>query len=282
MAQSSGYGAGPGSVDLSAGVTGGSTGATTGATAGSTTSEGGATDQARQTAQEATGQAREKVQDVAGQAREQASQAAGQAKGVLRSQVDQRSTQAGQQIKQQADDIRTVGEQLRSQGKEGPAKVADQAAQRIERLGSYLHQADTDTIIDDVERFARSNPWVVIAGGITTGFLAARALKASSVERYRAGGGTARGQIPRSGATTGGYTGVGGEFGAGVGAGTGAGAVGADVDDSGAYVGGGISGRPVSEPIPPATSVPPVSDPLGTPPRGPGGSGAGVPPAGGL
>src|SRR5205085_3957792 len=75
-----------------------------------------------------TAQAQEKAQEVAGQAKEQAQQAAGQAKEQVRTQVDQRSTQAGEQIKQQASDIRSVSDSLREQGKDGPAKIADQAA----------------------------------------------------------------------------------------------------------------------------------------------------------
>ena len=265
MAQSSGYGAGPGAVDLSAGVTGGTTGVT-----GDTGSQG-TTDQARERAQEAAGQAKDKAQDVAGQAKEQAQQAAGQAKGALRGQLDQRSTQAGQQISSQASDIRSVSQQLRAQGKEGPAKIADQAADRIERVGGYLSNADADRLLDDVEHFARSNPWAVIAGGLGLGFVAARALKASSVDRYRSGGSTARRQaLPRAGATTGGYGtgryGTGdygtGEYGTDYGTGTGTGA---------AVSGGGITGTG-GTPVPPATSVPPVTPPatggVGSPPAG--------------
>src|SRR4051794_19537059 len=227
MAQSSGYGAGPGAVDLSAGVTGGTT------VGGGTTGGGGTTDAGSQST---AGQAKDKVQDAAGQAagqaKEQAQQVAGQAKGAVRGQVDQRSTQAGQQVSSQASDIRSVAEQLRSQGKDAPAKLADQAAERAERVGSYLTNADADTLIDDVERFARSNPWAVIAGGVTVGFLAARALKASSVERYQYGGSVARRQqLPRAGATYGGSYrgydetgyGTGAGFGGGTGIGTGGG-----------------------------------------------------------
>ena len=73
-------------------------------------------------------QAQEKVQDAAGQAREKAQEGAQRAREGLRGQVDQRSTQAGQQVRQQSDDIRSVAQQLREQGKDGPAKLADQAA----------------------------------------------------------------------------------------------------------------------------------------------------------
>ena len=133
----------------------------------------------------ATAQAQEKAQEVAGQAKEQAQQAAGQAKEQVRSQVDQRSTQAGEQVSQQAGDIRTIAQQLREQGKHGPAKVADQAADRAERVGSYLQQSDADRILGDIEDVARRRPWAVVAGGVALGFAASRFLKASQGDRYR-------------------------------------------------------------------------------------------------
>jgi gas vesicle protein len=139
----------------------------------------------------ATGQAQEKAQQVAGQAQEKVQEAAGQAKGQLRTQVDQRSTQAGEQITSQASDIRTVAQQLREQGKDQPAKIADQAADRVERVGSYLSDASPDRLLHDLEDFGRRQPWAIALGGLALGFAASRVLKASSQERYetRSGGG---------------------------------------------------------------------------------------------
>jgi hypothetical protein len=121
------------------------------------------------------------------QASEQAQKAAGQAKSTLRSQVDQRSTEAGQKVGGFASDVRAVGDQLREQGKDRPAKMADEAADRAERLGRYLSESDADRILADVEDFGRRRPWVVVAGGVTLGFVASRFLKASSSRRYEQG-----------------------------------------------------------------------------------------------
>ena len=74
---------------------------------------------------------------------------------------------------------------MREQGKDKPAQYAEQAADRAERLGDYLHESDGDRILHDVEDFGRRNPWAVVAGGIALGFAASRLLKASSGERYR-------------------------------------------------------------------------------------------------
>ena len=117
-------------------------------------------------------------------AQETAQQAAGQAKGRVREQVDQRSTQAGEQVSTTADDMRNIAGQLREQGKDQPAKLAEQAADRTEKLGTYLKQADGDTILRDVEDFGRRQPWAVMFGGLAAGFHASRFLKASSSRRY--------------------------------------------------------------------------------------------------
>lgn len=127
----------------------------------------------------------EKAQEFAGQAQERAEEAAQQAKGQVRTQVDERSTQAGQQVTTTASDIRSVADTLRQQGQDKPAQLAEQAADRAERLGSYLTDSDADRILHDVEDFARRQPWAVVAGGLFLGFAASRLLKASSAERYQ-------------------------------------------------------------------------------------------------
>ena len=124
-----------------------------------------------------TDQAKDKAQAAAGQAKEKAG-------SQLRSQVDQRSTDAGHRVGGVASDVRAVSESLREQGKDQPAKLAEQAADRAERLGSYLKESDADRILGDVEDFGRRQPWAVIAGGVALGLVASRFLKASSIDRY--------------------------------------------------------------------------------------------------
>lgn len=126
-----------------------------------------------------------KAAEVAEQAQEKAQQVAGQAQGKLREQLDQRSSQAGTQITEQASDLRQVGQSLREQGKEGPAKAADQLAQYAERVGSYLSQKDSHALLSDAEDLGRRQPWAFAAGGLLVGFAASRFLKASSSQRYQ-------------------------------------------------------------------------------------------------
>src|SRR4051795_11327124 len=132
----------------------------------------------------AAGKAQDKAQEAASQAQEKAQQAAGQARSRVRDEVDTRSTQAGQQADTVAQDVRSVGEHLRSQGKDKPAEYADKAAERVADLGDYLKRSDGDAILRDVERFGRERPWAVVAGGVALGIAASRFLKASSSRRY--------------------------------------------------------------------------------------------------
>jgi hypothetical protein len=131
------------------------------------------------------GEAQGKAQEVAGQAQEKAQEVAGKAQEGIRQQIDERSTQAGEQVSSTAQDLRSVGEELRKQGKDTPAKLADRAAEQTEKVGSYLKDNGPDKMLEDVEDFGRQRPWAVLAGGLVVGVAAARFLKASSRSRYQ-------------------------------------------------------------------------------------------------
>jgi hypothetical protein len=136
--------------------------------------------------------AKDKVKDATGQAQEKAQEAAGKVQETVQQQVDERTNQAGEKVSGTADDVRSVAEELRKQGKDGPAKLADQAAEQAEKVGSYLSGTGPDQMLHDVEDFGRRRPWALLAGGLVAGAVAARFLKASSRSRYegRVGGGT--------------------------------------------------------------------------------------------
>ncbi|QEC47904.1 hypothetical protein FSW04_10200 [Baekduia soli] len=144
-------------------------------------------------------QVREKAGAVAGQAQEKAQQAAGRLGDQARAQIDERSTDVGRRVGEQAADLRAVGDQLRQQGKDRPARLVDEAAHHVERAGGWLQESDADAILDDVEDAARKNPWAVVAGGVVLGLAASRFLKASSGDRYRTrglGADVRRGALP--------------------------------------------------------------------------------------
>jgi hypothetical protein len=134
--------------------------------------------------------------------RETAQNAVNQGKSLLGKQVDDRTTQIGQQIGSVAQDLRNVGDQLRQSGAVGAAAgYVDQGADLVERLGQYLQDADSDRLIGDLENYARKQPWAIAAAALVLGFAASRFLKTSSARRYRGygdedggyGGGTSYG-----------------------------------------------------------------------------------------
>ena len=129
-------------------------------------------------------QVKDHVRDKAQVAQDKARGALGQARGRLGDQVDQRSTQAGERIAGTASDVRSIAEELRIQGKDAPANLAEQVASQADRVGDYLKGASGDRILRDVEDFARRQPMLVAAGALALGFAASRFLKASSGRRY--------------------------------------------------------------------------------------------------
>jgi hypothetical protein len=149
----------------------------TNSTVGSTAVTGGST----------TEQVKDQVREKAQLAQDKAKGTLGQARGRLREQVDQRSTKAGDQVHATAQDMRNVAAQLRGQGKDTPAQVAEQLADRAESFGTYLRDADSERLLRDVEDFARRQPMLVATGALALGFAASRFLKASSGRRYQAG-----------------------------------------------------------------------------------------------
>src|SRR3954451_12429121 len=126
---------------------------------------------------EAVSSAQEQVQEKAQDVQQQASHR-------LRQQVDERSTQVGEQATALAGALRRAGEQLEQDGNDQPARLVRQASQQLERVGGYLCDADADQILGRVEGFARSRPWVAGGIGALAGFMGSRFLKASSGGRY--------------------------------------------------------------------------------------------------
>lgn len=131
-----------------------------------------------------TSNIKEKAQEATGPAQEKARDAAGKAQDTVRRRLDERTSEAGEKVSGAAEDIRSIGEELRKQGKDGPGKLADQAAEQTEKVGSYLSGNGPDQMLHDLEDFGRRRPWALLAGGLLAGAAAARFLKASSRSRY--------------------------------------------------------------------------------------------------
>jgi len=129
-------------------------------------------------------QASAKVQDAAAVAQEKAAELREQGTARLRDEFDQRSRDAGSQVRSLAEALRRSGTELSSDGKTQAAQLTGQAADQVERLGSYLEQKSGNEVMGDVESFARRRPWTLAGLGLLVGAAGARFMKASSEQRY--------------------------------------------------------------------------------------------------
>lgn len=123
--------------------------------------------------------------------------------GLIRSQVDQRSTQLEEQLNGVVQALRQAEQSMKQEGTPG-TQLVNRAAEQVERGASYLSRSDGERLLNDLEELGRRNPWGVIAGGVAAGFLAARFLKASSSRRFQeqrrtqsGGSSTTPRQLPR-------------------------------------------------------------------------------------
>lgn len=136
--------------------------------------------------------AKEGAETAASAAGEKAGQLRQEAAGKIQQQIDQRSTEVGSQARSVAGALRGTTGNLRQEGKAGAATVAEQAADKIDQLGGYLERMDGQSIMRDIESFARRRPWALAGIGVVAGLIGARFAKASG-SSSSGGGQTARG-----------------------------------------------------------------------------------------
>lgn len=147
-----------------------------------------------QTDTEATGQ------DVRHQAEDTASALVDQAQQTATTQLSSQKEKAASMMESVALSIRESGESLR-QDQPQIASLADQAANRVEGISSYVREHDIKDFVGEAERLARREPLLFLGGALALGFMAARFLKASSGS---SSSGRSQYDVGR-GATSGGY-----------------------------------------------------------------------------
>jgi len=141
-------------------------------------------------AQTATDQAREVVSETARQARDLLGEAGGQA----RDQASVQQQKAAHQLYSVADELRDMAAKG---GQSGVAtEVAQQAAERIHGVASWLEQREPADVLQAVRDFARRRPAVFLAGAVAAGLAAGR-LTRGMTDAARSG--TPRPGTPRPG-----------------------------------------------------------------------------------
>jgi hypothetical protein len=132
-------------------------------------------------AQTAADQAREVVSETARQARD----LLGEAGGHARSQASDQQQKAAHQLRSVADELR---EMTVKGGQSGVAtEVAQQAAERIHGMASWLEQREPADVLQAVRDFARRRPGVFLAGAVAAGLAAGR-LTRGMTDAARSGG----------------------------------------------------------------------------------------------
>jgi hypothetical protein len=126
----------------------------------------------------------QQTQEKAGQAVDQAQQMAGQvadqAKQQATSQLDSRKNQAVDSLGTVAQALRQTSQHLRQNDQGTIAQYTDKAAERVEQFTGQLRGKDVQTMVRDVERYARQQPAVFLGGAFVLGLLGARFLKSTA------------------------------------------------------------------------------------------------------
>ena len=132
-------------------------------------------------AQTAADQAREVVSETARQARD----LLGEAGGHARDQASVQQQNAASQLRSVADELR---EMTAKGGQSGVAtEVAQQAAERIHGMASWLEQREPADVLQAVRDFARRRPGVFLARAVAAGLAAGR-LTRGMTDAARSGG----------------------------------------------------------------------------------------------
>jgi hypothetical protein len=122
----------------------------------------------------------------------------------LREQIDQRSTQTGEQMSAVGQALNSSARQLHSEGNTSSAKVVESVASHVDSVADYMRRSDADRMLRDLEAFARRRPWLTAGAAGLAGFMASRFVKASSDRRYESSRST--GQIASGDFTRGSLT----------------------------------------------------------------------------
>ena len=117
-------------------------------------------------------------QALGDKARQQAQAMWNDTRESVRSALSERQHSTASDIRQFAGALRDAARHIEHGG--SMARMAEHAADGLERLSGKLGSKDLNGLVRDVESFARSQPAVFLGMAVAAGFLTARFLKSSS------------------------------------------------------------------------------------------------------
>jgi hypothetical protein len=137
---------------------------------------------ARSTIREQTARAKQRARDKGAELEETAGRKVDELKESAVRRTDELTTRMGARIETLARALRRAGDGMREEGEPRFAEMTDQAANRVERFGSYLEGQNPREMMEDIERSARRHPAYFVAGSFAVGLLIARFLRSGEPE----------------------------------------------------------------------------------------------------
>jgi hypothetical protein len=131
----------------------------------------------------ATGMSRD-LQDAAQATKEQARAVVSDATDAVRSSLTQQKDGAASSLGSFAGALRKAARETDGEG-QGVGRMAEWAADGLERVSSTLRSKDLDGMVREVGSFARSQPVAFFFAAAAAGFLATRFLKAGSQQESK-------------------------------------------------------------------------------------------------
>ena len=125
------------------------------------------------------------VSDVKDEVTQKAGEVVDKVKQQAGTQLDTQKGRVSETLGSVALAIRQTGTQLHEQDQGNVAQLTDKAAEQIERLSTYLRDADMRQITGELERFARRQPALFLGGALALGLFGARFLKSSSQQNQQ-------------------------------------------------------------------------------------------------
>lgn len=150
----------------------------TGGSAGRKASGAGAGEEIKDTVRGTVQEVQDTAGEVVSQAQDTASRVIDQVRQTTSVRIEDQKSRAAEGVANVADTIQQVSRNLPDQGV--VSEYMDRAAWQLQQFSEYLATRDVRDLAVEVERFARRQPTMFLAGGLLLGMLGARFLKSSA------------------------------------------------------------------------------------------------------
>lgn len=97
--------------------------------------------------------------------------------------AQQQKSRATESMGAVADALRQTGQQLSSHDQAGIGRMAERAAEQLDRFSNDIQNKNVNELINDVENFARRDPQLFLGGAVVLGLFASRFFKSSANRR---------------------------------------------------------------------------------------------------